>query len=104
VVLHTRGTYDSLLGNPETVREVTLVDAVPDEVLRVRGDLRLDFGSMDYFMVDDEAVVVDANKTTTCTEGWLCTFPAVERYIEEVGARLIEVVRSESRRVTAASG
>jgi hypothetical protein len=104
VVLHTRGTYDSLLADPDTVRAVTLVDTVPNEVLRVRKDLRLDFGSMDYFVVDGEAVVVDANKTTACTEGWLRMFPAVERYLEEVGARLVEVVRSGSRRITTVTG
>ena len=95
IILHMRGTYDSLLADPETVREVTLVDTVPDEILRLRTDLRLDFGSMDYFVVDGEAVVVDVNKTTVCTEGWLRMFPPVQRYIDQVGARLVEVVRSQ---------
>ena len=102
VVLHTRGTYDSLLADPDTVREVTLVDTIPNEVLRVRADLRLDFGSVDYFVVDGEAVVVDVNKTTACTEDWLRMFPPVERYLDQVGARLVEVARSRCHRVTAA--
>ena len=34
----------------------------------LRRDLHLDFGSIDYFVVDGEAVVVDANKTTTCSD------------------------------------
>jgi hypothetical protein len=102
VTLHTRGTYDSLLADPDTVREVTLVDTIPNEVLRVRADLRLDFGSVDYFVVDGEAVVVDVNKTTACTEDWLRMFPPVEQYLDQVGARLVEVVRSRCHRLTAA--
>ena len=97
VILHTRGTYDSLLADPDTVREVTLVDTIPDEVQRVRANLRLDFGSVDYFVVDGEAVVVDVNKTTACTEDWLRIFPPVQRYLDQVGARLVGVVQSRCR-------
>lgn len=104
IVLHTRGTYDSLLADPETVREVTVVDTIPDEVLRVRTNLGLDFGSVDYFVVEGEVVVVDVNKTTTCTEDWLHKFPPVRHYIEQVGARLVEVVQSQRRSFKSTAG
>jgi hypothetical protein len=93
VTLHTRGVYDSLLGDHTKIREVSLVDNIPEEVIRVRRDLHLDFGSIDYFLVEGEAVVVDANKTTTCTEDWVSKYPAVSQYLRDVGARLAEVVR-----------
>ena len=94
VTLHTRAVYDSLLCEHTKVREVSLVDGVPDAVMRVRRDLHLDFGSIDYFLVAGEPVVVDANKTTTCTEDWVSRFPAVSRYLRDVGGRLVEVVRN----------
>lgn len=103
VVLHTRGIYDSLLADPDTVREVTLVDTVPNEVRCVRANLRLDYGSVDYFVTDGEAVIVDVNKTTACTEDWLSMFPPVARYLDQVGARLVELVRSRSRSITTAA-
>jgi hypothetical protein len=97
VTLHMRAVYDSLLCDHTKVREVSLVDGIPDAVMEVRRNLRLDFGSIDYFLVDGEAVVVDANKTTTCTEDWLNEYPAVYRYLRDVGSCLVEVVRKRRR-------
>jgi hypothetical protein len=93
VGLHTRAEYASLLGIPSSARNVSLVDGVPDAVMAVRRELRLDLGSIDYFLTPEGAVVVDANKTTTCTEDWLRAYPAVSEYLHAVGQRLVRAVR-----------
>lgn len=86
--LNTRATFDSLLCLPETVRRVEFIDSAPDEVHRVRRELGLDYGSIDYFMVDGEAWVVDANKTTTCTASWVAAHPPLRSYLAAVAQRL----------------
>jgi hypothetical protein len=96
VTRHLREVYDSLLSDNTTVREVSVAGDIPQAVREVRRDLRLDFGSIDYFVVDDEAIVVDVNKTTACTEDWVSRYPAVSKYLRDVGARLVEVVRNGS--------
>ncbi len=93
VSLHTRAEYASLLCSSSSAGSMSLVDAVPDAVLAVRRALRLDLGSIDYFMTPEGAVVVDANKTTTCTEDWLQAYPAVSEYLRAVGQRLLRAVR-----------
>jgi hypothetical protein len=45
--------------------------AVPDEVRAVREKLNLDFGAIDYFVVDGKGIVVDANKTVGSNPNWL---------------------------------
>ena len=100
VTLHIRAVYDSLLGDHTRVREVSVADDIPRAVMEVRRSLHLDFGSIDYFVVDDEAVAVDANKTTTYTEDWVDSYPAVSKYLRDVGARLVEVVRNGSANKT----
>jgi hypothetical protein len=96
VTLHMRAVYDSLLCDHTKVREVSVVRDIPHAVTEARRSLHLDFGSIDYFVVDDEAVAVDANKTTTCTEDWVGSYPAVSKYLRDVGARLVEVTRNGS--------
>jgi len=105
VTLHTRAVYDSLLCDHTKVREVSLIDGIPDSIMQVRCNLQLDFGSIDYFVVEGEAVTVDANKTTTCTEDWVSRYPAVSRYHRDVGARLVDVIRKgHARDISAAAG
>lgn len=86
--LNTRTTFDSLLCHPETAMRVEFVDAAPEEVHRVRRALRLDYGSIDYFMVDGEPWVIDANKTTTCTPSWVAAHPPLQAYLAAVAKRL----------------
>lgn len=100
VTLHTRAVYDSLLCDHTKVREVSVVGNIPRAVMEVRRDLHLDFGSIDYFVADDEAVAVDVNKTTVCTEDWVGRYPAVSQYLRDVGARLVEVARNGHARPT----
>ncbi|MEM9473380.1 MAG: hypothetical protein AAGA00_15605 [Pseudomonadota bacterium] len=45
--------------------KVDLVDEVPDEVRRLRHELGLDFGKIDFVMDDGRPVVFDVNKTPT---------------------------------------
>jgi len=93
VCLHTRVIYDDILADHGKVREIVHLTEVPQAVMNVRQQLGLDFGSIDYFEVDGQAIVVDANKTTTCTDDWLQQYPAVSKYIRNVGLRLVELIK-----------
>ena len=93
VELNLRSTYDSVLCDPETVVRVEPAADVPEEVRAVRRRLSLDFGAIDYFMVDHEAVVIDANKTVVTTPSWLARYPFVARHVTQATDRLIDFVR-----------
>lgn len=93
VELNTRAVFASLLCDPESVEAFDVVADVPEAVRRVRRDLNLDYGAIDYFVIDDEAFVIDANKTVTTTESWVGRFPAVAGHVDDVTSRLIEFVR-----------
>lgn len=90
--INTRSTFASTLCDPETIETVDIVADVPDEVRRVRNDLHLDFGAIDYFVMDDDGFVIDANKTVTMTDSWIARFPAIARHADDVTARLIDFV------------
>ena len=96
IELNMRSTHSSLLCDPETVLSVEPVANVPDEVTEVRRALNLDFGAIDYFVVGDDAFVVDANKTVGVTPSWMARFPVVARHVELATERLIELVRGVS--------
>lgn len=90
--LNTRATFDSLLCEPSKVESFDVVDDLPASVTAVRRQLKLDFGAIDYFVTGDEALVIDANKTTSLTAAWIRDFPALSRYLERATQRLIEFV------------
>ncbi|QKQ25592.1 hypothetical protein [Candidatus Reidiella endopervernicosa] len=48
----SRSAFDSLLCDPAKVVSVDSFEEVPDEVAAIRKMLNLDYGSIDYFMVD----------------------------------------------------
>jgi len=93
VELNTRVAYQSLLCDPETLTEFDVDPDVPQAIRDLRKQLSLDFGAIDYFMEDGEAIPIDANKTVTTTESWVARWPAVARHVEEVTDRLIEFAR-----------
>lgn len=93
VELNTRVAYDSLLCDPETMVDQDVDPDVPEAIRDLRRDLKLDYGAIDYFMVDGEAFPIDANKTVTTTDSWVATWPAVARHVEEVTDRLVEFAR-----------
>jgi hypothetical protein len=66
---------------------------VPEAVTAIRRRLSLDYGSIDYFVVDGRAVVVDANKTYSSNPDWARRFPFRRAYSERVAARLIAFAR-----------
>jgi hypothetical protein len=88
-----RSTHASLLCDPDSVTAVEHVAHIPQEVREVRHRLHLDFGAIDYFMVHDAAVVIDANKTVGVTPSWIADFPVVARYIERATERLVAFAR-----------
>ncbi|MAS05692.1 MAG: hypothetical protein CL534_13560 [Ahrensia sp.] len=94
VELNTRVAYQSLLCDPETLTEFDVDPDVPQAIRDLREQLNLDFGAIDYFMENGEAIPIDANKTVTTTDSWVATWPAVARHVEEVTDRLIEFARN----------
>lgn len=96
VGLNLRSVHDSLLAEPESVVSVETVTDVPSEVSEVRRRLNLDFGAIDYFVVDGCAVVIDANKTVGISPSWVARFTPVARHLDLATDRLIEFVRNGS--------
>lgn len=95
VELHTRASFDSLLCEPESMSRVEFLHAAPHAVRELRAALNLDFGSIDYFMVDGQAWPIDANKTTTFTRTWADQHPEVSRFLAAVSQRLAEFARGQ---------
>lgn len=93
VELNTRSAYSTELFDTETVDKVDIVPEVPEEVRRIRRDLHLDFGAIDYFIIDGEAFVIDANKTVAMAESWIARFPGVAEHMKEITARLVDFAR-----------
>ncbi len=95
--LVTRSVFNSLLCSPEKVISVDVVDSIPSEVKRVRKLLKLDFGAIDYFMVDGQAFVIDANKTSSATVDWIDKYPGVANYIDDVANTLIAQLKQQKK-------
>ncbi len=91
--LNTRSTFDSLLCDPTQIVSVEFPTSAPPEVQAVRRQLNLDFGSVDYFIVDGEVFVIDVNKTTTVTPAWIEAHPPLQEYIRVVTERLVQFAR-----------
>ena len=94
VELYTRSTFNSLLCDPAFTTSFEVIDKAPEIVTDVRRSLHLDFGAIDYFMVGNEAYVIDANKTTTLTHDWVNKYPPIAKYLERVGERFLEFVKT----------
>jgi len=91
---NSRATFSSLLYDDGTVESFEVVEEVPDEVRRVRQSLNLDYGAIEYFVVDGDCCVIDANKTMTQPDAWIERFPASGRFIDDITLRLVEFVKS----------
>ena len=66
---------------------------VPRAVMEVRERLRIDFGSIDYFVVDGTALVVDANKTYTANPAWSRRFAFRQAFSDQIAEKLVEFAR-----------
>jgi len=66
--LGNRGTAMKLLGREPVVKGRTSIAMVPidpnPEIVRLRAQMRFDYGKFDYVMHDGSAILLDANKTT----------------------------------------
>lgn len=67
--------------------------AVPPEVRALRQRLGLDFGAIDYFIVDGNGIVVDANKTVGSNPDWLKQNRFRQEFNDRMGAALMKFVR-----------
>jgi hypothetical protein len=94
VEINLRSVHDSLLADPESVVSVETVTGVPAEVSEVRRRLSLDFGAIDYFVVDGHAVVVDANKTVGISPSWVARFAPLARHLDLATDRLVQFLRT----------
>jgi hypothetical protein len=94
VEMNHRVSYDSILCDPETMAGFDVVPDVPAAIRDLRAELRLDYGAIDYFMVEDEAIPIDANKTVTETASWVANVPSIARHMDELTGRLVEFARN----------
>jgi len=69
--VNMRQVYNDVLCAGAKIVSNEVGGAVPDEVRAVREKLNLDFGAIDYFVVDGKGIVVDANKTVGSNPNWL---------------------------------
>jgi hypothetical protein len=90
--LNLRTAYDDLLCSSAKVRANEIVKAVPEAVLEVRSRLNLDFGAIDYFIVDGEVTIIDANKTVTTARAWMTRYGFVRDYINRLTRTLVNFV------------
>lgn len=95
VECNTRSTCASPLCDEESVETREIAPDVPEEVRRVRRDLHLEYGAIDYFIVDGECFVIDANKTVGMSEDWIADFPAAAKFVEDITSRLVDWVGTE---------
>jgi hypothetical protein len=84
---------DALCKGPALISNEVAALPAPESVMAVRRRLSLDYGSIDYFVVDGRAVVIDANKTYSSNPDWAQRFPFRQAYSEAVAARLIAFAR-----------
>jgi hypothetical protein len=71
-----------------------VIPDVPATIRNLRADLKLDYGAIDYFMVGDEAIPIDANKTVTESAFWVANVPSIARHMDELTGRLVEFARN----------
>jgi len=83
-----RAEYDDLLCAADSVKRVEFIDEVPGEVLAARRRLDLDYGAIDYFVVEGRATVVDVNKTITSTPDWVESYSELRDFYDELSTRL----------------
>ncbi|WP_156937877.1 hypothetical protein [Mesorhizobium sp. LNHC221B00] len=86
--VNMRQTYNDVLCKGSEIISNEIGGAVPPEVRAVRERLRLDFGAIDYFIVDGKGIVVDANKTVGSNPEWL----KKNRFRQEFNDRMVEAL------------
>jgi hypothetical protein len=86
--LNTRAEFNDLLCAQDSLIRLDFIDGVPQEVHDVRRQLKLDFGSIDFFVVDGRVTVIDVNKTTTFTPQWLKAHRELRTYFDALATRL----------------
>lgn len=91
---NTRSTFSTLIYHDGSVEKFEVVEEVPAEVRRIREALNLDYGAIEYFVVDDDCFVVDVNKTVTQPVAWTNRFPPSGKFIDDITARLTELVKA----------
>ncbi|RWE47998.1 hypothetical protein [Mesorhizobium sp.] len=86
--VNMRQTYNDILCAGSKIVRNEIGDPVPPEVIEVRNQLHLDFGAIDYFIVDGKGIVVDANKTPGSNPEWL----KKNRFRQEFDDRMVEAL------------
>ena len=88
IELNTRAEFNDLLCVPDSLIRLDFTEEAPQAVYDVRRRLKLDFGSIDFFVVDGRVTVIDVNKTTTCTPQWLEAHRELRTYLDALATRL----------------
>ena len=87
-----RTAYDDLLCSSARVGGNEIVKAVPEAVMEVRSRLNIDFGAIDYFIVDGKVTIIDANKTVTTARTWMTRYEFVRDYVDRLTRTLVDFV------------
>jgi hypothetical protein len=96
VELNLRQSFDDLLcAGPKLLTNQQAELPAPEPVMQVRRRLSLDYGSIDYFIVDGSAVVVDANRTYGSNPDWSRRYHFRREYTDRVAARLIKFAEGD---------
>lgn len=91
--LNMKQSFDDVLCSSKKILSNEVADGpVPDAVHAVRRRLKLDYGAIDYFVVGDNAVVVDANIAFGANAKWVNRFAFRRDFHERILARLIDFV------------
>ena len=92
--LNMKQVYDDILcASNKILSNEASNDPIPESVQAVRRRLKLDYGAIDYFLVDGDAVVVDVNMTSGASAEWLKRNAFRREFNDRVVARLIDFVR-----------
>jgi len=93
VELNMRQVFDDVFCSGKKIIINEVADSpIPDAVYAVRRHLKLDYGAIDYFLVDGEAIVVDANIAVGANAEWLKRFAFRREFHDRIADRLIDFV------------
>jgi hypothetical protein len=92
--LNIKQVYNDPLCSSAKIISSEAVGPPPQEVMAVRRQLKLDYGAIDYFIVEGRGVVVDANKTMGSSAAWMEQYQFRRDFNMQMANALIDFVRN----------
>lgn len=91
----TEAVFSDPLCQPESMLSVGTQPAPPAEIAALRSKMRLDYGSIDFFMTPAGAVPIDVNKTVVVTRSWVDTQAFLQVHLDRAAHALARFARTE---------